>query len=101
MLAGLRRLAEHRVKSEHVPGRRFRKVKVEPLLRRLVTRRLGFPAYVLAYRWKNRVYRAVICGQDPSVVRGDAPFSWAKVVLVGLGIAALAAAGLAIAALAG
>ena len=61
------------------------------LLRKLATRRLSFPAYVMAYRYKDNLYRAVVCGQDVSCVHGSAPYSLAKIVLVVfLGLAAVA-----------
>lgn len=70
------------VESQHIPGSRFRNVNVAVLLRKLVTRRLSFPAWVLAYRYKQRLYRVVICGQDGSHVVGSAPYSVVKIALV-------------------
>jgi hypothetical protein len=87
--ASIQNLAASRVQQHHVPGSRFRKVNVSVVVRRLVTRRLSFPAYVLAYRYKDSLYRVVICGQDPSRIIGNAPRSWAKIALL---IAALIAA---------
>ena len=48
----------------------------------LKTRRLAFPAWVLAYRYREELYRVVISRQDPKCVRGKAPFSIAKLFLV-------------------
>ena len=48
----------------------------------MITRRLSLPAYVLAYRYKNDLYRVVICGQDVRMIIGKAPYSTAKMVLV-------------------
>jgi hypothetical protein len=90
--------AEDRVAAEHVPGSNYRNVHVSVLLRKLVTRRLSFPAYVLAYRYKNNLYRAVVCGQDGSCVIGSAPYSIAKILAV---VAGVIAAGLVIAGLVG
>ena len=60
------------------------------MLRRLITRRISLPAWVLAYRYKGRLYRMVICGQNASFVTGSAPYSIAKILLVAaLAIAAL------------
>jgi len=66
------------------------------ILRKLVTRRYSFPAYVLAYRYQDRLYRVVICGQDARRVIGSAPYSIPKIILVVAGAAAalLAVAGL-------
>jgi hypothetical protein len=40
---------------------------------------------VLTYRYKGSLYRALVHGQDPQLAFGEAPLSWAKVVLVALG----------------
>ncbi len=66
----------------HIPGSRFRHVKVSVLLHALETRRVALPSYVLAYRYNNKSYRAVIHGQDASCVTGKSPIAWAKVALV-------------------
>ena len=88
-------IAAYEVGEKHIAGSRTRNVNVSVLLRQLVTRRFSFPAYVLAYRYKNRLYRVVICGQDDSRISGSAPVSVAKIMLVASGIvAALAAAAL-------
>jgi len=76
--------------SEWVPGQRQRKLAVAVLPTKLSSDRLAFPAYVLAYRYKNKLYRAVINGNDPGIITGTAPYSLAKILLVVLGsIAAL------------
>jgi hypothetical protein len=49
--------------------------------RRLVTRRLGFPAWVIAYRYRGVLHRCVLSGQDAACLVGDAPISVARVVL--------------------
>lgn len=72
-----------------VPGTRFRDPKTSALLRRLSTRRYAFPTYVLAYYFRGKVHRAVVNGQDPSVVMGDVPRSYRWVWLVLLGLAGL------------
>lgn len=76
----LKRLAEERVTDGHIPGSRFRNLSVAILLRRLVTLRYAFPAYVVAYRYRGRVFRTVISGQDVACVLGSAPFSLWKIV---------------------
>ncbi|MEZ4448002.1 MAG: hypothetical protein R3B09_00900 [Nannocystaceae bacterium] len=78
-----------------VPGTRRRKLSVAVMPTRLTSDRLAFPAYVLAYRYKEKLYRAVICGQDPSVIIGKAPYSIAKIV--GVIVGAIAAVALVIA----
>lgn len=71
--------------SEWVPGKRQRKLAVAVLPTSLRSDRLAFPAYVLAYRYKNKLYRAVINGNDPEIITGTAPYSVAKILLVALG----------------
>ena len=76
----LRRLAEDRVRDGYIPGSRFRNLSVAILLRRLVTRRYAFPAYVVAYRYRGRLFRTVISGQDVACVLGRAPYSVWKIL---------------------
>ncbi len=96
ILAGLQSAASRRIVDQSLPGRRHRKLSVALLLRRLVTRRLGFPAWVMAYRYGGKPYRAVICGQDASIVIGSAPYSWWKILGVAAAIAAAVGAVIAI-----
>lgn len=79
-----------RMEANQIPGSRYRKIKVELTLRGLRTRRCAFPAYVLAYRYRDKLYRAVINGQDASFVTGKAPYSLWKILAIiigGLGLA--------------
>jgi len=76
----MRRLAEKRVEEGQIPGSRFRKLKAAILLRRLVTLRYAFPAYVVAYRYRGRLFRTVISGQDAACVLGRAPYSLWKIL---------------------
>jgi hypothetical protein len=95
IVGAIERTAAARVQAGHIPGSKFRKVKVAVLLRSLVTHRVALPAYVLAYRYRGKLFRAVVNGQDDACAFGDAPLSLAKVVLVaGLALAALALVGL-------
>jgi hypothetical protein len=75
----MERLAEERVKDGHVPGSRVRNFSAAILLRRLVTLRYAFPAYVIAYRYRGRLFRTVISGQDPTRILGRAPYSGWKI----------------------
>ncbi len=81
-------IAAQRVANQHVPGSSNRNVHVAVILSGLVTRRLSFPAYVLAYRYRERLYRAVISGQDETCVTGNAPYSLIKYLLLILGVLA-------------
>lgn len=65
-----------------IPGSRYRNLHAAVLLRKLHTKRLAFPTYVLAYRYDDKLYRAVVHGQDAACVMGKAPYSWTKIALV-------------------
>jgi hypothetical protein len=79
VLAGVDETALERVTRGHIPGSRFRNVHVSALLRSLVTRRYALPVYVLAYRYKAKLYRVLVHGQDAGCVYGKAPYSIAKI----------------------
>jgi hypothetical protein len=85
------RLAEHRVKDGFIPGTRFRRFSAAILLRRLVTLRYAFPAWVIAYRYRGRLFRTVVSGQDTTRILGRAPYSVWK-ILGALGAVLLAVA---------
>jgi hypothetical protein len=72
-------VAVDRLKSGHIPGSSFRNVHASVRLQGLRTRRLSMPTYVLAYRYKGRLYRALVHGQNARAVFGTAPLSWAKI----------------------
>lgn len=78
-----------RVVSHDVPGSTQRKLRVSVLPRRLETERYAFPAYVLAYRYRDRLYRAIVHGQDPSRIVGTAPWAWGRIATVALGVIVL------------
>jgi hypothetical protein len=83
--------------ERYIPGRRFRNVHVACLLESQTTHRVALPAWVLAYRYRDTPYRAIVHGQRPEVVFGSSPKDWVKIAAVVLGaLAALAALALAI-----
>lgn len=69
-----------------LPGSQIRNCHVSVVPHRLISRRLGMPAYVLAYRYGNTSYRAVVHGQDARLVMGKAPVSIGKIALVAAGV---------------
>ena len=69
-----------------IPGTRFRHVRVAVLLEGLATRRVVFPAYVLAYRYDGKLFRAIVHGQDERCVFGAVPRSYWKLVLILLAV---------------
>ena len=92
VLERIESIALHEVAEREVPGSRTRNVKVSCLLRGLSTRRYAFPAHVLAYRYKDRLHRVVINGQDASCVHGTVPKSVWKQLLAALLVLVPAAA---------
>lgn len=81
-------VASDQVVGGHIPGSRHRNVHLSLLLEGLRTRRCAFPAYVMAYRYRGDLYRAVVSGHDEAKVLGKAPYSMAKILSV-IGGAAL------------
>lgn len=72
----------------HIPGRRFRNVHVACLLQGQTTERVALPAWVLAYRYRGRPYRAIIHGQRADQVVGSSPIDWTKVALLAASVLA-------------
>lgn len=70
-----------------VPGSRLRNLNIALRLRKLSTERLALPAYVMAYRYRGTLYRAIVHGQNASCTFGAAPISWRKVF--GVAVAAV------------
>jgi hypothetical protein len=75
LIEAVERLARRRLEERHLPGRRSRNLSTATVLRSLAARRFAFPAWVLAYRYKHRLYRTVLSGQDASCLKGEAPYS--------------------------
>lgn len=77
--------------ARFIPGTTYRNLRVAVLLESLRTLRFALPTYVLAYRYRGRLYRALVHGQDAQCVLGTAPWSIARIALVvGGGLALLA-----------
>ncbi|MGD8441278.1 MAG: zinc ribbon domain-containing protein [Holophagae bacterium] len=87
LIEAVERLARRRLAECHLPGTRFRNLATSTVLRSLAARRIGLPAWVLAYRYKGRLYRAVLSGQDASCLDGTAPYSALKIAAVAVGAA--------------
>ena len=87
IVSAIHRSAAAQVEAYHIPGVRFRKVHTSALLEGLDTRRLALPAWVFTYRYKDRLYRAVVSGEDAAGITGSVPFSYARLFLV-IGIVA-------------
>lgn len=86
--AALRFQARQRV-HDQLPGTKRRHLDLAVVVHELDTRRYGLPAYVLAYRYRGELHRAVISGQDGACVLAEAPWSpWriAAAVVAGVGV---------------
>ena len=92
LVEAVERLAHRRIGERHLPGTRFRNLATSTVLRGLDARRAAFPAWVLAYRYRKKLYRAVLSGQDASCLEGEAPYSALRIAAV-IGAAALLLAG--------
>lgn len=88
LIEAVERLAARRLEERHLPGRRSRNLHTATVLRGLAARRFAFPAWVLAYRYKDRLYRAVLSGQDETRLVGEAPYSVLRIAAVVAGVAA-------------
>ena len=78
--------------EEYIPGRRYRNVHVACLLEGQKTDRVALPAWVLAYRYRDNPYRAIVHGQRGEVVFGSSPKDWVKIMMLVIGILVVVAA---------
>jgi hypothetical protein len=86
--AGLETL-EAEACGQYVPGR-ARNLKVNVLIDGLASRPMLLPVWIMAYRYRDQVYRFLVNGQTGRAT-GRAPLSWAKIA-VAIALAAVAAA---------
>lgn len=77
----IRVLAQQMLQNGVVPGTRHKRIRVEPIVETLSTRRLALPVYLLSYRFRDRVYRVVVHGQRVNTLHGEAPQSAIKIVV--------------------
>lgn len=80
VVKAIERLADSQLRQGRIPGSRVRNLHTAILLRRLSTRRCALPAWVMAYRYKGRLYRFVLSGHDDSCQKGTAPYSVPRIV---------------------
>lgn len=88
LVESIHRAAAAQLVKTSIPGRRTRKVRVSALISSMQTRRLALPSYVLAYRYKGELFRAVVHGQDARYVWGRTPRTYFRLYM-GCGIALL------------
>jgi hypothetical protein len=77
---GLERLEAQTCQAQYVPGR-ARNVKVNTLPEGLASEPVLLPVWIMAYRYKERVFRFLVNGQTGTAT-GEAPMSWKKVAAV-------------------
>jgi hypothetical protein len=82
LVAAVEELARRRLAQRHIPGRRLRNLHTATVLEGLTAQRIAFPAWVLAYRYRGRLYRTVLSGQDSDCLTGEAPYSVARIAAV-------------------
>ncbi|WP_225411060.1 zinc ribbon domain-containing protein [Stigmatella hybrida] len=91
ILAAVQSEARAHIERTEFAGRRHRNLNVAVVLSGLKTGHLELPAYVLAYRYRHKLYRVVVNGQKATCIFGDRPLSWVKVVLTVLATLVLVA----------
>lgn len=77
--------------SPLVPGVRRRNLRVACLVEQQTTERVALPAWVLAYRYRGKLYRAIVHGQRRDIVFGSAPVDGTKVAVLLAAIAVIIA----------
>lgn len=82
MIESIHRAAAAQLAQTAIPGNRKRNIKVSALLSSLKTQRYALPSYVLAYRFKGELYRAVVHGQDQRYVWGRTPRTYARLFMI-------------------
>lgn len=73
--------------SQYVPGR-MRNMKVNVLVEDLYSEPVLLPVWIMAYRYRDRVYRFLLNGQTGRA-SGQAPFDWVKLWLIAGGLIGL------------
>ena len=95
---GLETLEARACQSDYVPGR-CRNMKVNVRIENLSSEPVLLPVWIMAYRYKDELYRFLINGQTGKST-GEAPVSWLKmivaiVILIMVVLALLAVVGIA------
>jgi DNA-directed RNA polymerase subunit RPC12/RpoP len=75
--------------ASDVPGDTQRNLRVNNTFSRVTFKHVLLPVWIAAYRYHDKVYRFLVNGQTGEVV-GKAPWSWIKITLFVLTLAALA-----------
>jgi hypothetical protein len=84
ILTAVEGMSREQIARTELPGRRHRNLRVAVALSGLDTSHYALPVYVLAYRFKQKLYRVVVHGQRTDCVLGEKPIAWGKVVATAL-----------------
>ncbi|MGE0326867.1 MAG: hypothetical protein AB7K71_30780 [Polyangiaceae bacterium] len=82
VVESIHRAAAAQLNQTAIPGSSKRKIQVSALLSSLSTDRYALPAYVLAYRFRGQLYRAIVHGQDPRYVWGRTPRTYLRLYII-------------------
>lgn len=74
--------------SRDVPGDTYRDLRVNTTLYNVTFKHILLPIWIATYRYRGEPYRFLVNGQTGKVV-GSAPYSWVKIVLFVLVVAAI------------
>lgn len=86
----MNREQEKRCASD-VPGDTHRNLSVDNTFSAVTFKHVLLPVWIAAYRYRNKVYRFLVNGQTGEVV-GRAPWSWIKITLAIVALAAIVVA---------
>ena len=67
--------------AAQVPGDTHRNLKVNTAFSKMTYKHVLFPVWIASYRFSDKVYHFLVNGQTGEV-RGQAPISWIRVILV-------------------
>jgi hypothetical protein len=89
--------SQHSRCAGDIPGDTYRNLSVQNDIGGVRWKHVLLPIWSLQYRFKGEVYTVLVHGQSGRVV-GDAPFSWVKILVAVLGVLAVIAVVMAVAA---
>jgi len=84
---GLEQMEARACDDAHVPGR-SRNVHVNVRIEALSSEPVLLPVWIMAYRYRNRVFRFLVNGQNGRAT-GGAPLSWLKILMIPAAILAI------------
>ena len=79
---GLEEHERQAISRSYLPGR-HRNLKANVLIEDLHSEPIVLPVWIMAYRYRDQLYRILVNGQSGKVF-GQAPFSYAKAIIVGI-----------------